>query len=266
MQFAPKTIEYPDIEKPKLVLLENLFRDWHRHFASAGSALQKHRADDMVADGFYPHYFSKKKRMLFIGREARGISGDHYIDVLLPAYRVGKYIGKQHLNTNKFHSRMLYIAFGILNGMPDWKDIPYATKIGDTFGTAAGLSFAFMNVSKLSNDGVGWQSDWDVINAAHGLSTQGRSFISEEIAILEPDIVITMGLKEKLVSLGMLTPIHVLDLARSFWLDSGGHRCLLIDTTFHFSAFKKSDILDFYAPICDLIRRSETGEAAAQVA
>jgi len=254
MNFLPK-IDYPDNEKPKLASLENLFREWHQHFTSTGLALEKHRADDMVFDGFYPHYFSQKKRILFIGREARGISGDNYIDVLYPVYRGEK---KQwSLNASKFHSRMFYIAYGILNGMPEWKDIPYATKIGDTFGTASGLSFAFMNISKLSNDSERWQSDWGVINAAHSLSTQGRSYNLEEVAILEPDIVITMGLKEKIVSLGKLTPIHASDLARFFWLDSGGHRSLLIDTKFHFSAFTKNDVSDFYTPICDGLRHSE---------
>ena len=255
MQFLPK-ISYPDSEKPKLALLENLFRDWHQHFASNGSALEKHVADDMVFDGFYPHYFSQKKRILFIGRESRGLSRCNNMDVLYPAYRVDKWIGPQHLNTNKFHSRMLYIAYGIMNGMPTWQDIPNASEIGDTFGAANGLSFAFMNISKLSNESEGWQSDWGAINAAHGLSNQGRSFNQEEVAILQPDIVITMNLGDKIASLGQLTKIDASDQPESYWLVSGGHRSLLINT-WHFSARNKTDIDGFYAPVCDAIRRSE---------
>ena len=74
MEYLPKNISYPDNEKPNLALLENLFREWHQHFANNSSALEKHVADDMVFDGFYPHYFSQKKRVLFIGRESRGLS------------------------------------------------------------------------------------------------------------------------------------------------------------------------------------------------
>lgn len=255
MEFLP-SISYPDNEKPKLALLENLFREWHQHFADNGSALVKHVADEMVFDGFYPHYFSQKKRILFIGREPRQISGLNNMDVLYPAYREGKRIGDQHLNQNKFHYRMIYIAYGIIKGMPVWQDIPTASEIGDTFGASNGLSFAFMNISKLSNEDDGWQSDWGVIDAVHGLSTQGRSFNQEQVAILEPHIVITMNLGDKIASLGQLTPIQDSQMPRTFWLDSAGHCSLLIDT-WHFSAPSKDDIADYYTPICDAIRRSE---------
>jgi hypothetical protein len=262
MQFLPN-IPYPTNEEPKLALLEILFRQWHQHFSCVASAFEKHKADDMVFDGFYPYYFSQKKRILFIGRESRDISGCNYIDLLYRAYRETKWIGDQHLNVNKFHSRMIYIAYGIMNGMPTWQDIPDASKIGDTFGGPGGLSFAFMNISKLSNDSVNWPSDWDVINAAHEHSTQGHNFNREEVAILEPHIVITMNLGGKIASLGQLTQIHSSELANSCWLDSGGHRSLLIDT-WHFSAFTKDDIADFYVPICDAIRRSEAAAIVEQ--
>jgi hypothetical protein len=252
MQFKPK-IDYPDDEKPKLVLLENLFQEWLQHFANAGTALKKHVADDMVSDGFYPHYFSQKKRILFIGKEARGISGDNYIDVLYPVYR-----GESRpwpLNSSKFHSRMIRIAYGLIHGMQSWQEIPRASEIGHTFGEANGLSFAFMNISKLSNDGDNWQADMGVINVAHNLSTQGRKFNLEEVRILQPHIVITMNLGDKIAALGQLTPIHASNLPRSFWLDSAGHRSLLIDT-WHFAAPRKKALPDYYIPICDAIRRS----------
>lgn len=257
MQYLPVS-PYPDNEKPKLTLLEDLFREWHQHFANNGSALEKHVADEMVFDGFYPHYFSQKKKILFIGREARGIAGCNYIDVLYTCYRESEtnWIGKQHLNVNKVHSRMIYIAYGIMNGMPTWQEIPCASEIGKTFGAATGLSFAFMNISKLSNEGEHFASDEDAINKAYALSTEGRNFIQEQVAILEPDIVITMNLKEKIASLGKLTPVPTSGVPRSCCLESGGHRSLLIDT-WHFSNWTKDDIADYYTPICDAIRRSE---------
>jgi hypothetical protein len=219
----------------------------------------------MVFDGFYPHYFSQKKRILFIGRESRQISGFNNMDVLYEAYRKGKHIGDRHLNQDKFHYRMIYVAYGIMNGMPLWQDIPTASEIGDTFGEANGLSFAFMNISKLSNESDESSADWGVINAAYALSTQGRNFIQEQVAILEPNIIITMNLIDKLedslASLGKWTPIYASHPANSFWLDSGGHRSLLIDT-WHFSNWKKDDIADYYAPICDAIQRSEASPNA----
>lgn len=148
---------------------------------------------------------------------------------------------------------MLRIAYGILKGMPAWEDIPRASTIGDTFGDSDGLSFAYMNISKLNNER--WQANHGVINAAYALSTKPRNFIQEEIAILEPHIVIAMNLGDKISSLGELTPIHASDQAESYWLDNSTHHSLLINT-WHFSAHKPH-IEGFYVPICDAIRRSE---------
>ena len=217
----------------------------------------------MVFDGFYPYYFSQKKRILFIGREALGLAGLNYLEVLYKCYHKEKRIGGQPLNKHKFHARMLRIAYGIVNDKPLWKDIPYASTIGDTFGTANGLSFAFMNISKLSNERErgGWAANWNRINTAYRLSTEpeGRNFIREEIAILQPDIVITMRLNEKIdfKLLGQLNGVlHTSEKAKSFWLDCNGHRALLIDT-WHFSAPRKKADKDFYIPICDAEKMSQ---------
>lgn len=98
MQFIPK-IDYPENEKPTLVLLENLFRQWHQHFASNSTTLEEYVSDDMVFDGFYPHYFNQEKRFLFIGWEPVDIAGFHYVDVFYGCYRSkSKRIGDRHLN------------------------------------------------------------------------------------------------------------------------------------------------------------------------
>ena len=258
MKYLPESISYPDNEKPKLALLESLFRDWHQHFANNSAALVKHKPEEMVFDGFYPHYFQQKKKVLFIGWESVDISGCNYIDVLSYAYRVKQFIGPRTLNRDKVHSRILRIAHGILNGMPEWQEIPSASEIGGSVGAETGTSFAMMNISKLSNDSGGSKADWPVINVAHTLSTQGRNFTQEEIAILQPDIVITMNLEEKLDSLGQLTKIHFYNEAESYWLDCCGRRCLLVNT-WHFAARNKT-AADYYEPICDALRRSESVE------
>ena len=255
MQFRP-SICYPNNEKPKLDKLENLFREWHLHFVNNSSRLEKHIADDMVFDGFYPYYSSQKKRILFIAWESVDIDGCNYIDLLYKSYRETKRIGSRHLDQSKFHYLMMYITYGILNGMPTWQEIPCASKIGDTFGDPNGLSFAFMNISKLSNEK--WQANHAVIDTAYALSTYPRNFIQEEIAILEPHIVIAMSRtkKDKITSLGQLTAIDDLDQVESYWLDSGTHRSLLINT-WHFSAWAKTGVECYYNPICDALRRSE---------
>lgn len=253
-QFTP-SIQYPEVERPKVSRLQRLFSDWHQAFTNSTESLKKHVADDMVFDGFYPYYFSQPKRILFVGWESRQIGGFNYLDIIYQAYREGKQIGRRHLDNDNFHSRMLYFAYGILNGMPNWQEIPFASKIGDTFGSPDGISFAFMNISKLSNEAENHQADKSVIDAAFQLSTHPRNYIQEEVSILEPEIVITCNLNDKADALGKCAYIRHFgseNQVAACWLDSGKHRSLLLDT-FHFSAWNKKDPTDFYEPICEAI-------------
>ncbi len=272
MRFKPTAIidKYPPNEKPKLDLLENLFRDWHQHFKNNNdSSLKPHEqsADEMVFDGFYPYYFSQEKKILFIGMETYDMAGgNNYIEDLYDCYSRKKCVGDWSLDRYPIERRLLKIAYGILNGMPEWNKIDKAVKLSDTFGVPKGWSFAFMNISKLSNNSGKSAADWPLINTSFRLSTEGcRNFIEEEIAILEPHIVIAMNLEDqKLASLGKLSAsIHNSADVHSFWLESGGHRSLLIHS-WHFSAPGKKDIANYYDPICDAIRHSGAVAVAEQ--
>lgn len=245
-------IPYSEDEQPHLEKLRLLFMDWHARFTEGAFQLANHTPDDIVCDGFYPGYFDQKPRILFVGRESRQISGYNNLDVLFEAYRTGKKIGGRKLNGDRVHSRMLRVAHGLLRNMPPWENIPEAEQIGDSFGTPEGISFAFMNISKLSNESDDFQSDWPVIEAAHRLSNHPRRLTEEEVALLQPDIVITMNLGDKLTTLGGLTKIETLNSVASYSLNSVGHNSLLLDT-FHFSAWNKDDVLDFYEPICQSV-------------
>jgi hypothetical protein len=266
MKYAPG-LSYPPDEGPKIQLLEDLFCEWHEHFASNGSVLEPgHSAEDMAFDGFYPHYFSQKKRILFIGWEPLGVSGNNSIDVIHEAYHETKTISGRPLNNDNFHSRMLRIAYGIMNGMPKWEEIPSANEIGDTVGVEQGLSFASMNISKLSNDSGSSNANWPAIESAYELSIhgpKGRIFIRDEVAILKPEIIITMNLiahlEDGLNSLGSGEFLYQdpAKKATSYLQNIDAHRCLLIDT-YHFSARGMDDELGFYSPICDAIRHAET--------
>jgi len=253
LQFLP-TLNYPEAERPILKRLEALFEEWHQHIAGADDSPYREFADEMVFDGFYPNYFSQNLRVLFVGLEARQIAGYNYLDVLYAAYSKGRYIGGIHLDKARFHWRLLRIAYGLQNGMPQWEQIPNASDIGETFGAKDGTSFAFMNLSKLSNEEDSHSADWTSINAFHSLSERGASFYQREIALLRPQIVITMNIQSHLNSFGNST---YLDCERgvTFWeLETLGNRALLIDA-FHFSAWNKNDIDDYYEPIRNGVRR-----------
>ncbi len=243
---------YPIEELPVLDQLEALFHDWRECCANLPDTLVSAQSENMVFDGFYPYYFRQSIRILFVGREARGIEGCNYLDVLFHAYREAK-IGNRHLNFDAFHSRKLHIAWGLLNGMPDWETIPWASEIGKSFGSEAGISFAFMNISKLSNEKDQWVSDWEMIKASHDAATTvARNFITEEVALLKPTIVITMNLGDRLKSLGNMELIERTPNVTSYWLDSDGHRSLMLDC-YHFSAPGKSHVASYYAPICKAV-------------
>lgn len=275
MQFRPNSsiVPYPDcFEKSKLAILEKLFSDWYQLFAKNDESL----ASKMVFDGFYPHYFSQeknreKKRILFIGWEALGMTEDednnNYIEALYDCYRNSNLIGNRRLNNHRFHYRMICIAYGILHGMPDWNNFGEAETLIEDFAKSGGWSFAFMNISKLSNDSGKSAADWNLINTSFRLSTEGpegRNFIEEEIAILEPHIVIAMNLKEKYKWLGTgLDWTHVSRGVNSSPLQSCGHPSLLIDS-WHFSNWFLNDVTDYYVPIRDAIRRSKAVAAVEQ--
>jgi len=249
-------LPYPIPEQTKLAALETLFQDWQTSFAQCTNDLIRMQADEMVFDGFYPFYFCQPKRILFVGREARGIAGCNYLEVLYGAYREGKRIGNKHLNFDSFHSRMLYVAWGLIKGMPDWENIPWADDIGDSFGSDSGISFAFMNLSKVSNESDQWNSDWEMIGAAHDAATRSRNFIRDEVALLEPEIVITMNLEARLDSLGKREMIEHTPKVNTYWLDSSGHRSLMLDC-YHFSAPGMNDVTGFYLPICEAVRNAQ---------
>lgn len=255
MPLLPTTLTYPASETSKLKALSRLFQDWTEASTQAAPEM-KGQIEGMVFDGFYPHYFGKRPKVLFVGREAREIEGYNYLDLLHNAYRETKKIGVQHLNCSLFHRRMIYIAYGLLNSLPEWKDIPDADQIGDSFATAEGISFAFMNLSKFSNESEFWPSNWKMIQDAVKLATQGRKFIAEQIALLEPDIVITMNLQNFFWALGE-KPEYLAtygdDCVSAWRLGSHGHKSLLLDG-FHFSAPGKRDLEHFYQPICEAVK------------
>jgi hypothetical protein len=147
---------------------------------------------------------------------------------------------------------MLYVAYGLNHGMPEWQNIPRASEIGETFATDGGLSFAFMNLSKISSENGSWEADWEAINAIDARSRANANFTEQEIALIEPDIVITMNLPSHYASLGQVEHMLTHGEAESAWLTSSGHRSLLINT-WHFSARKKS-VECFYNPICEIVR------------
>jgi hypothetical protein len=102
---------------------------------------EDYKYEDITTYGIYPNYSQQKLKILFIGREARGLSGCDYIDMLFSAYK-GKNIGGTHINQSSFHRRMLKVAYYLNNPDSLLENIPSASDISETFGSPSGVSFA----------------------------------------------------------------------------------------------------------------------------
>lgn len=64
--------DYPESEGIKLKQIQSLVEGWKAFLLDDEQVL-------FVSDGFYPHYFSKKPRNLFIGKGALGMAVENYI-------------------------------------------------------------------------------------------------------------------------------------------------------------------------------------------
>jgi hypothetical protein len=193
---------FPPDERPLRARLDALMSDWKREVAQSRVVFREDGkaysgADYFCADGFFPYYTRQKTKILFIGREAVGLSGMDYIDVLYNAYKQNN-VGGKTLDAHATEARQFYLAYGILhNGTVPYGEIPYASELAKTFGTADGISFAFMELSKYSNDAEDANRHRDT-----GLMTRflqdshlgKRNFVREELSLLNPEVILTMNL------------------------------------------------------------------------
>lgn len=240
-------LNFPTFEHNKLKKLNTLFTQWYE------SAKEKVFHDDkgskdIVFDGFYPFFSKQKIKVLFIGRESLGLTGDHYLDTLHWLYKSGEEIGDKQLNQSQFHALKLKISYGLNNDFCPWEEIPSAQSISQSFAEEDGISFAFMNLSKLSNDSADWQANWNLIDSfTEAYKENDINFFNREISIINPDVIITMNLEGRLSNLGELEVIEYDNDVSCYSLNCDNKKVLLMDT-YHFSAIK-SHKDTFYDPI-----------------
>lgn len=227
-------LNYPEYEK--IMLKQN-------------NELLKKVGDDIVSDGFYPYYTKQKVKILFVGRESLSIEGS-FIETLYKAYKDNQ-IGSKSLNASQFHRIMFYLAYAINNGFPEWDNIPWASEIAQKFGEDGGLSFAFINISKLSNDSDDWQKDDALINS-YLARENARTVQKEQVKLLDPDIIISANIDPSL--LGEVTEIDTSNKdVYIYELDNKGKKVKIFNM-WHFSAPNKSDFRNYYEPLKTLLK------------
>lgn len=211
-----------------------------------------------VTDGFYPNYTKQRIKILFIGKEGLELSGEDYIECLYDAY-LNRRIGSMYINQHRFHSTMLYIAYALERRVYEWSKIPYADELVEEFGRPDGISFAFMNLSKFSNESGDWMADEKLIDSFLRLSEcPENNFFGGEICLLNPDIIIGMNLGGRMAALGRFeNPQFFGDNHDVCFqtLITGDKRYNYLDT-WHFSAPGKSPEWNIFNPVITALKQN----------
>jgi hypothetical protein len=186
---------FPPEEKDKRKEINALMKDWKAEIAEAivkqkDKQRSRRGADYFNSDGFFPHYFEQKQKVLFIGREARGHSGCDFLEDTINYYK------DEDTDQKIFMRRILKMAYIIQNGVTKLSDIPNADSVAKEMVKTKKYGFAFMNISKYSNDSPdGAKRNNSMINQfIEDSHLENRNFFTEELEILEPDIIITANL------------------------------------------------------------------------
>lgn len=221
--------------------LTGLFKEWW-------NALLDTDKDLFNRDGFYPGYDSQKFKILFVGREACYMAKKNYIETMYANFQNNDIAGWT-INQYPFQRRQAYIAYGILNNWISWERVPPASTICNGVGKDNGISWAFINMSKISNETGNWRTDgnryWPFVN-----DNNNQERLKRQINILKPDIIIGANVPELTNILGYETP------------DTRVSDCYYYNATndfppflncFHFAAIKK-DKECFYEAVRDVIK------------
>lgn len=238
---------YPEHEQSKLSQLNALLTEWYEN-AKSKTFINGLKADDLVFDGFYPYFTEQPIKILFIGRESLGLSGTNYINLMHHLYKTEMRIGDKSLNQSQFHALMLRVNYALNKNTP-WEDVPDAMTIAQDFAEPGGTSFAFMNLSKLSNESEdSYQADWPLIDCfTNAFKDEETNFFNKQIEIIDPDIIITMNLESRLNLLGEITVIGYEKNAGYCSLRCSDREIPVMDL-YHFSAVK-SHKETFYDPV-----------------
>ncbi|MDR1316123.1 MAG: hypothetical protein LBK13_04540 [Spirochaetales bacterium] len=252
---------FPADEKKKRKDINLLMKEWKKEvskskrlFRGDGKLYSGH--EYFVADGFFPNYYKQTPRILFIGREARYISGSDLIDIVLNLFKENK------VQSVTFWRRILYMLYGIKHkGKKRFKNIPDANTIAAQMVESNNYGLAIMNISKYSNDcDDGAAADTELINGfLQDSHLNKRNYFKEELTLLEPDIIITANLWARKINYEYLDNIFgekelinkYSNKANLFSINFNNKKIKIIDT-YHFSGPGIKDE-DYYLPVMRLL-------------
>lgn len=253
-----------DEESEMAKSLKELENKWRGHIDKSQSLSVHAKLFNM--DGFYPFYTQQKVRILFVGREACRMQKKNYISTVCPCIRNDNFNGWT-VNQYPFHRRQFYLAYGILQffgsnqrEFPKWEDVPWASDMarnifakshGEAINGLDSISWAFINLSKFSNETDNWQTDYSSRYLPFVNDDVNRSNLKEQIRILNPHLIIGANVGELRDMLGY----NVCDQTQKacFYYPPTSDGCYppFLDC-YHFAAIK-SDQKGFYNPVREVI-------------
>lgn len=257
---------YSKEERELLAKLDHLFDEWQR--------LWNGKEGWFIKDGFYPGYLKMNKKILFLGRDCYDVydpdNEDNacacYISTFIPQYLKGS-LGNKSINSIRFHKLMIKIAYGLLSDAAPvpWADVLDAASICTSGRIFHEVSFAFMNLGKLSHedcDPVGVNADWKRIEEAVEFSLKGDNLIKKEIDLLSPDLIIAMNLAENPLKIDYYSKVfgdHIVPANVSvndcgaYRLNLGENKTVPLLDCWHFSG-RFSEEQYIYNPICNALK------------
>jgi hypothetical protein len=244
--------------------LKELEDEWRGHIANSESLCDN--VDLFNMDGFYPFYTQQKVRILFVGREACCMQGKNYITTICSCIKNDNFNGWT-VNQYPFHRRQFYLAYGILQffglnqrEFPKWEDVPWASDMarnifakshGEAINGLDSISWAFINLSKFSNETDNWQTDYSSRYLPFVNDNKNRNYLKKQIRILNPHLIIGANVGELRDMLGYNACDPTQKACFYYPPTSDGCYPPFLDC-YHFAAIK-SDQKGFYNPVREVI-------------
>ncbi|GHT59368.1 hypothetical protein FACS1894109_15160 [Spirochaetia bacterium] len=250
---------FTGIETEKRKALLALMDEWRE------SLNNEEYKDWFNTDGFFPNYYNKQHKVLFVGREARGITSG--ADNNVYGDYIGTFLGwfKAGIQNNNFGRHLMtMVQLFKSDGKIEFEQLMKASDYGKEMVKTGDFGFAFMNISKYSNDtDGGGEADWDGINQfLEDSQLEKHNYFQDELKLLDPEYIITGNLwngkidkKHLDLCFGKLTELSAYPPespeARLFEMDLDGKKIKLVDV-YHFSSIKSAKE-SFFTPIKELL-------------
>lgn len=262
--------DFSDYEQKKNDELENIMNDWilqvstkNKGTLDNGNKTKLSPASCFAKDGFFPGYFSQKRKILFIGREPRNIGGFDFRDT------TKKYFADLK-NNNSWWRHILYIVYGIKKeGKCSFENIRRKKTSGilNDMTQENDFGFACINISKYSNDHpTNFNTNKNLVHQfLKDSELEVTNFFQKEVNLLAPDIIITANLWDGTIDenyMNLCLPNDKFSKGKSithnkecvamyYKYNQNGREIDCIDL-FHFSA-RKSDKFCYYNPVMNAL-------------